>query len=469
MMGITRRRLVAFTLALLLAAPGMAWADLSAGAAFQQGQAAAAGGAAATGSVNATGAAGNVPGYTDAPKEAQQWGGGTVSLSGPGLGKQAGCLTSDTAGYGGKECDAINFLGGSRPQYPLQSNDALFNLSHGITSANRDSIAGMTGGNGTGGCTTLEVTDPDLQSTEHCQEWLEPTDNQCTVGRVVTVDRDANYQCGKTVSSLETFTCSRRASVLVTPAISGTTGRLVVATIRSGAYLFKNGDQAGLWVHGLNGVEAPVATSANFAGDSLGLSSSIDYGGSKRLLASHNGCGDNCSGSFSYQVLRGNGTWWDIVSGTFSQEPKNALVCPKSFYVSEAWYGSSGYLSATASCPDGLGRVSVSASRQAGWCGSTGTRSATLAPGQSLDMGGSYSVYATDWETGQRYLAYTMSCPASITYNGSGSFSYNYWSHHDASSDASSWKSTGFTIPTQKDEITIAEVNECAILESRSR
>jgi hypothetical protein len=201
---------------LALALTGLVRADMTTGSAFQAGKDAAAGGSAATGSINGTGAAGNVPGYTTNPDAGNFWANGKASLTGNGLGKQAGCTTSSTSGFGGQECNAINFLGGSRPGYPLEKNDALFNLSNGITKDNRDKVAGLDGGTGTGGCTVLEVKDPDLQSTEHCEEWLEPTDNSCTVGRVVKVDRDANYQCEVTTAQTAQHECHETLTLACT-------------------------------------------------------------------------------------------------------------------------------------------------------------------------------------------------------------------------------------------------------------
>lgn len=175
--------------------------------AFSQGQQAAGAGAAAGNAINTTGASANIPGYTTAPKETEYWKDGKANLSSVGLGKQVTCGTSNTSGFDGKECDAINFMGGSKPTYPLEKNDALFNLSKGITKDNRSVIAGMTGGNGTGGCVTVETTIPGLDKIERCEEWLEPTEERCPVGRVVKVDSDANYQCDQTINAYETLSC----------------------------------------------------------------------------------------------------------------------------------------------------------------------------------------------------------------------------------------------------------------------
>lgn len=210
-----------------LAGLGVLWLIASSGVqadtatAFQQGRDTAASGAAAASAVNATNATGNVPGYNTAPTEAGLWRDGKVNLSGDGLGKQAGCTTASTSGFSGKECDAINFLGSGRPEYPLTRTDALFNLSNGITKNNRDAVSGMNGGSGTGGCTTVEVKDPDLQSTEHCEEFLEPVDKRCPIGRVVTVDRDANYQCEVTSAQKVRHECHKKLTVTCQTPVDG--------------------------------------------------------------------------------------------------------------------------------------------------------------------------------------------------------------------------------------------------------
>ncbi|WP_287600058.1 hypothetical protein [Thiothrix sp.] len=196
-----------------LAGLGVLWLVASSGVqadtatAFQQGRDTAASGAAAASAVNATNATGNVPGYNTAPTEAGLWRDGKVNLSGDGLGKQAGCTTASTSGFNGKECDAINFLGSGRPEYPLENNDAIFNTSKGITKDNRSLIAGLTGGNGTGGCVTVETTIPGLDKVERCEAFLEPVDKRCSVGRVVNVDSKANYQCDQTINAYETLSC----------------------------------------------------------------------------------------------------------------------------------------------------------------------------------------------------------------------------------------------------------------------
>jgi hypothetical protein len=181
--------------------------------AFQQGRAAAAGGAAASGTINAGSATNTVPGYTTNPQQAGLYGDGKQDLSDHGLGKQAGCTTADTTGFAGKECDAINFLSGGRPQYPLEKHDALFNLSKSVTKDTRDGLAGLGSGNGTGGCTKVVTTSPDLESVEHCEEWLKTEDKRCAIGRVVKVDKDVNYQCEVTSAQKAQHDCHKTLTV----------------------------------------------------------------------------------------------------------------------------------------------------------------------------------------------------------------------------------------------------------------
>jgi hypothetical protein len=459
----------------LLLMAGVGRADMDAASAFQQGQAAAAGGATATGSINSGGASGNVPGYTTSPSESGLYGDGRQDLSSTGMGKQVGCSTADTSGFGGKECDAINFLGGGRPDRPLESNDVLFNASKSVTKDNRSTLAGLSGGTATGGCTMVETTIPGLDTIEHCEEWLEPTENRCPVGRVVKVDADANYQCDETVSAHETLTCKRKAAVSVVKAVDGTTGKIILATIKPGAYLYKDSTKDGLWVHGLNGADLPVPSNYSTAGDAVGLTYYTDYAGEKRLDVTHNGCtGDVCSGSFAYNHLRPGISWWSLVTGTFNQNTKNVMVCPQVFPVTERWnsvYGYSGSASITAACPAANGAVTVTASRvNGGYCGGNASITATLAPGQSADLSITAQRCSFYWgEDGSGQTCSSITCPASITYNGSGSFSYNYWAHYDMSSDSRGWFATGLAIPVARDAINYSTTNECALLESRAK
>ena len=189
--------------------------------AFQQGKALAAGGNTAHGKVSGNHAALNVPGYNTDPKEAALFADGKQDLSGHGFGKQAGCVGADTSGFAGKECDAINFLGDGRPDYPLTRQDALFNLSDSITAANRDGLAGLGSGSNTGGCVTTVIKNPDLQTVEHCEEWLKTEDKRCTLGRVVKVDKDVNYQCDKTTASKTSHECHKKLSVTCTNPTDG--------------------------------------------------------------------------------------------------------------------------------------------------------------------------------------------------------------------------------------------------------
>lgn len=181
--------------------------------AFQQGKDAAAGGNTANSRINSNDASSNVPGYNGNPKEAGFYGDGKKDLSGDGLGKQAGCVKADTLGFNGKECDAINFLGDSRPGYPLSRNDSLFNLSDSITKDNREGLAGLGGGDETGGCVKVLVKNPDLKTVEHCEEWLQTESKRCSIGRVVKVDKDVNYQCEVTTAQKVSHECHKKLTV----------------------------------------------------------------------------------------------------------------------------------------------------------------------------------------------------------------------------------------------------------------
>lgn len=181
--------------------------------AFQQGKDTAAGGAAATNTINTNKATETVPGYNTNPKESTLYNDGKRDLQGDGFGKQANCQSANTSGFNGQECNAINFLGGGTPNYPISKNDSLFNLSKGVTKNTRDGLAGLGTGNNTGGCTKVTVKNPDLQKVEHCEEWLKTEEKRCPVGRIVTVDRDSNYQCDVTTATKRSYECNKRLTV----------------------------------------------------------------------------------------------------------------------------------------------------------------------------------------------------------------------------------------------------------------
>ncbi len=445
--------------------------------------------------------ANKIPAYGQSAAEAAYFQGGRGDTAGPGVSKVSSCstMTPDSDPIKRQECEAVNFLARNpdiRPQFSITGSDPMI-LGAKNARANAERAfqsLGIAGGTGSSTqCQTRTGTTSAQFTTETCSIPREIETEQCAMGRIINIDADANYQCDRTATVLSSATrapsvttpsctmgrivdinsdsnfqcdqtlnayeiqsCRRKVNVNVTSGVSGTTGRIVLATIKPGAYLFTDGTNGGVWVHGANGAEVQVGSGSAISGDSIGLDYYSDYGGTKQLVVSHNGCGNgSCTGTFNYQVWRAfNGTWWDVVAGLFGQQIRETSICPKNFSVAETWVsGYTGSISITASCPDASGIVLLSFSRSESYCLGDSSGSGSVAPNQSLDA-------STTGENG--------SCPANITYYGNGSFNYNYWSKHDLSSDAHSWKAAGFSIPVQKNALTYSLINECALLESRA-
>jgi hypothetical protein len=443
-----------------------------------------------------------IPAYGQSAAEATYFQGGRGDTVGPGVARVSTCssVTPDSDPIKRQECEAVNFLARNpdiRPQFSITGSDSMI-LGARSARANAESAfqsLGIAGGTGSSTqCQTRTETTPAQFTTETCSSPREVGTEQCAMGRIINIDADANYQCDRTatvlssatrapsvttpsctmgrivdinsdsnfqcdqtINAYETQSCRKKVNVTVTTGVSGTTGRIVLATIKPGAYLFTDGTNGGVWVHGVNGAELNVGSGSAISGDSIGLDYNSDYGGTKQLVVSHNGCGNGtCSGTFNYQVWRAfNGTWWDVVAGQFGQQIRETSICPKNFSVSEIWVsGYTGSISITASCPDASGAVSLSFSRSVSYCPGDFSGSGWVAPSQSLDAS----------TTGAK-----GSCAANITYYGNGSFNYNYWSKHDSSSDAHSWKAVGFSIPVQRNALTYSMINNCALLETRAQ
>ena len=156
-----------------------------------------------------------IPGYGTNPSETQFFQGGQGALSGPGVTKMQSCA-SYTPGQdkvANQECEAVNFLARNpdvRPQFNIGNNDQMV-LGAKNSRNNAESFFQSTGINGgTGGgtqCTTRTETTPAQYSTETCTSLKETGTQQCTMGRTVNIDTDANFQCDQTVNAYENLTC----------------------------------------------------------------------------------------------------------------------------------------------------------------------------------------------------------------------------------------------------------------------
>ncbi|MDP2781065.1 hypothetical protein [Devosia sp.] len=149
-----------------------------------------------------------------APESALFQGGNGNTVS-AGQSKVADCQngTPNPDPFLRQNCEAINLMvnnPSNRPQFSLPAS--MFASSKAIEAQ------GITDPNATGSFTgCVDKATGSLPTTELCQEWFGIASQQCTIGRVILVDVNTNYQCDKTVDTYLPQTCDRTVNVTVTP------------------------------------------------------------------------------------------------------------------------------------------------------------------------------------------------------------------------------------------------------------
>jgi len=158
-----------------------------------------------------------IPAFGSSPTEAQLFQGGRGQLIGPGIGKIQSCsnYTPGPDKIANQECEAVNFLARNpqvRPQFNITKNDPMV-IGAKAARNNAESFfrsSGIDGGTGNNSqCTTRTETTPPQYSIETCSSTRELGMQQCTMGRVVNIDTDANFQCEQTINAYEQQTCRR--------------------------------------------------------------------------------------------------------------------------------------------------------------------------------------------------------------------------------------------------------------------
>lgn len=169
-------------------------------------------------------AADKIPAYGTNPPETQFFQGGRGNLSGPGVAKIQNCATAapDSDPIKRQECEAVNFMVRNpqiRPQFNITKNDPMIlAVKHARDNAEEFfKSLGINGGTGSGSqCTTRVETTPAQYSTETCSSFKEVNEQQCTMGRLVNIDTDSNFQCDQTINAYETLKCRRGTNVTCT-------------------------------------------------------------------------------------------------------------------------------------------------------------------------------------------------------------------------------------------------------------
>jgi hypothetical protein len=174
-------------------------------------------------SINTGTASDKIPAYGATPAETQYYQGGKGQLTGPGIGKMQSCgsYTPGSDKIANQECEAVNFLARNpqvRPQFNITKNDPMIiGAKNARNSAESFFQAiGIDGGAGSSSqCTTRTETTPAQYTTETCSSAKEIGTQQCTMGRVINIDTDANFQCEQTINAYESLKCRRGSSVTV--------------------------------------------------------------------------------------------------------------------------------------------------------------------------------------------------------------------------------------------------------------
>lgn len=174
-------------------------------------------------SINTGTASDKIPAYGATPAETQYYQGGKGQLTGPSIGKMQSCgsYTPGSDKIANQECEAVNFLARNpqvRPQFNITKNDPMIiGAKNARNSAESFFQAiGIEGGAGSSSqCTTRTETTPAQYTTETCSSAKEIGTQQCTMGRVINIDTDANFQCEETINAYESLKCRRGSSVTV--------------------------------------------------------------------------------------------------------------------------------------------------------------------------------------------------------------------------------------------------------------
>lgn len=154
-----------------------------------------------------------MPKYGTEPPESGFFQGGMGNLGTPGVAKVSNCrdLPADPDPIKAQECQAVNLLARNaeiRPQFNIAKTDPVFNASKNAKTNAQDVFAslGLSNSSSSNACVTKDVAVPATYESESCSIAKEFEAQQCTMGRVIDIDADSNFQCEKTVTSLTSKT-----------------------------------------------------------------------------------------------------------------------------------------------------------------------------------------------------------------------------------------------------------------------
>jgi len=157
-----------------------------------------------------------IPRYGMSTPEASYFAGGKGETAGPGVGKMQSCASyiPGTDKVANQECEAVNLLARNpnvRPRFNIGQNDPMVQKYKQLRDNAEQAFAQFfPGGAGSQSqCVTRNETRPGQYSTGTCVSAQEVGTQQCTMGRVINIDTDANFQCEQTINAYETLKCRR--------------------------------------------------------------------------------------------------------------------------------------------------------------------------------------------------------------------------------------------------------------------
>lgn len=175
----------------------------------------------------------SMPHYTNNPPQSQNF--GSTSLFNVGANRITTCKTAVAGSdkVANQECDAVNFLAKNpenRTKFPVSPNDP-------IISGIGNTINNAKAGDVSQACTTKTTTTPDIYALEVCNEFYLSDPKSCTMGQIVEVDANSNFQCNVTKNAIETLSCDNVLVVQCSTPVDGCdNGGIIPGTTQGDMY-----------------------------------------------------------------------------------------------------------------------------------------------------------------------------------------------------------------------------------------
>lgn len=192
--------------------------------------------------ITATGIQGVIPQYgASTTTQSGYYAGGNGDIEVPGATQINTCASATATNdpMADQYCNAVNFLATNptnRPQFTIGKNDPLMQNFQAISQGASAILAsnGMSATGTSSPCVPVTTTTPAQYTTEMCSTAKELTTTQCTMGRIVNIADNTNYQCNQTINAYQTSTCTR-GSVVTVSAGQCTPGAVLASFVKDNA------------------------------------------------------------------------------------------------------------------------------------------------------------------------------------------------------------------------------------------